>query len=87
MEEKLRKKRSLTQFVVQIAKCGESKAMKCLLCTDDPDAEKSQKDWNKEMDEERLAHHIVKAHYVESLNLALYVAKLQYKIEFSHGPS
>ncbi len=69
------------------ANCGESKAMKCLLCTDDPDAEKSQKDWNKEMDEERLAHHIVKAHYVESLNLALYVAKLQYKIEFSHGPS
>jgi len=58
--------------------------MKCLLCTDDPDAEKSQKDWNKEMDEERLAHHIVKAHYVESLNLALYVAKLQYKIEVYH---
>jgi hypothetical protein len=61
--------------------------MKCLLCKDDRDAEKSKKDWNEEMDGERLAHHIVKAHNVESLNLALYVAKLQYKIEFSHGPS
>jgi hypothetical protein len=61
--------------------------MKCLLCKDDPDAEKSQKDWNEEMNPESLAHHIVKAHYVESLNLALYIAKLQDKIEFSHGPS
>src|SRR6266513_880933 len=59
------------------AHCGDSKAMKCLLCTDDPDAEKSQNDWNTEMDEEGLAHYIVNAHYVESLNLALYVAKLQ----------
>ena len=61
--------------------------MKCLLCKDDQDAENSQKDWNEEMGEERLARHIIKAHYVESLNLALYLAKLQEKIEFSHGPS
>lgn len=60
--------------------------MKCLICKDDPNAEKFQKDRNEEMDEIQLAHHIVKAHFVESLNVGLYLAKLQYKIELSHGP-
>ena len=59
--------------------------MKCLICKDDPNAKKILKDWNEEMDEKRLANHIAEIHS-DPLNIGLYFAKLQHKIEFSHGP-
>jgi disulfide oxidoreductase YuzD len=60
--------------------------MKCLICKDDPNAKKIEKDWNEDMDERKLAQHIVRAHFVDSLEVAQYLAKLQRKIELSHGP-
>jgi hypothetical protein len=35
---------------------------------------------------EKLAQHIVRAHFVDSLYVAQYLAKLQHKIELSPGP-
>ena len=34
--------------------------MKCLICKDDPNAKKIEKDWNQDMDERKLAQHIVR---------------------------
>jgi hypothetical protein len=59
--------------------------MKCLICKDDPNAQRIIKDWNKEMDEKKLADHMRSEHFVQD-GAAAYLAKLQHKIEFSHGP-
>ena len=56
--------------------------MKCLICKDDPNAKKIEKDWNEDMDERKLAQHIVRAHFVDSLEVAQYLAKL-HKIELT----
>ncbi|MDP9286779.1 MAG: hypothetical protein M3P08_01070 [Thermoproteota archaeon] len=56
--------------------------MKCLICKDDPNAKKTEKDWNEDMDERKLAQHIVRAHFVDSLEVAQYLAKL-HKIELT----
>jgi disulfide oxidoreductase YuzD len=56
--------------------------MKCLICNDDPNTKKSEKDWNEDMDERKLAQHIVRAHFVDSLEEAQYLAKL-HKIELA----
>jgi hypothetical protein len=56
--------------------------MKCLICKDDSNAKKTEKDWNEDMDERKLAQHIVRAHFVDSLEVAQYLAKL-HKIELT----
>ena len=56
--------------------------MKCLICKDDPNTKKTEKDWNEDMDERKLAQHIVRAHFVDSLEVAQYLAKL-HKIELT----
>jgi hypothetical protein len=56
--------------------------MKCLICNDDPNTKKSEKDWNEDMDERKLAQHIVRAHFVDSLEVTQYLAKL-HKIELT----
>ena len=56
--------------------------MKCLICKDDPNTKKTEKDWNENMDERKLAQHIVRAHFVDSLEVAQYLAKL-HKIELT----
>jgi hypothetical protein len=53
--------------------------MRCLICKDDPNAQRLQKDWNEEMDEKRLARHIAEIHS-DALNLGRYFAKLQHCI-------
>jgi hypothetical protein len=60
--------------------------MKCLICKDDPNAKRIEKDWNEDMDDRKLSQYIVRAHFVDSLEIAQYLAKLLYKIELSHGP-
>ena len=60
--------------------------MKCLICKDDPNTKKIEEDWNEDIDERKLAQYIVRAHFVDSLDVAQYLAKLQPKIELSHGP-
>ena len=44
--------------------------MKCLICKDDPNAKKIEIDWNEDMDERKLAQHIVRAHFVDSLEVS-----------------
>jgi hypothetical protein len=56
--------------------------MKCLICKDDPNTKKTEKDWNEDMDERKLAQHIVRAHFVDSLEVAQYLANL-HKIELT----
>jgi len=56
--------------------------MKCLICKDDPNTKKTEKDWNEDMDERKLAQHIVRALFVDSLEVAQYLAKL-HKIELT----
>lgn len=56
--------------------------MKSLICKDDPNTKKTKKDWNEDMDERKLAQHIVRALFVDSLEVAQYLAKL-HKIELT----
>jgi hypothetical protein len=56
--------------------------MKCLICKDDPNTKKTEKDWNEDMDERKLAQHIIRAHFVDSLEVAQYLAKL-HKMELT----
>jgi hypothetical protein len=56
--------------------------MECLICKDDSNAKKTEKDWNEDMDERKLAQHIVRAHFVDSLEVAQYLANL-HKIELT----
>jgi hypothetical protein len=47
-----------------------------------PIQKKTKKDWNEDMDERKLAQHIVRALFVDSLEVAQYLAKL-HKIDLT----
>jgi disulfide oxidoreductase YuzD len=54
--------------------------MKCLICKDDPNAKKTEKDWNEDMDERKLSQHVVRAHFIDSLEVAQYLANFNTKL-------